>query len=110
MDVILTVLLIAAIGFAGISLMGLMIFPDIRSRSFTGLRAGIISVGLVTAAAIGYGLYSWVVTGGLQYLLYVLVSVIALGIVVILNRMAAASLCAGAWRPGSSPKEPEKKE
>jgi len=59
MDILLTILLLAAIGFGGISLMGLLIFPDIRSRSFTGLRAGILSIALVTAAAIFYGLYSW---------------------------------------------------
>jgi len=87
MDILLTILLLAAIGFGGISLMGLLIFPDIRSRSFTGLRAGILSIALVTAAAICYGLVvSWVITGGMQYLVFVLISVIAFGIVVVLNQ------------------------
>lgn len=107
-DIILTVLLLAAIGFGGISLMGLLIFPDIRSRSFTGLRAGILSIALVTAAAIGYGLYSWVVTGGMQYLVFVLISVIAFGIVVVLDKKAADTVCAGAGSPGTAGQEPGK--
>ena len=108
MDIILTLLLLAAIGFGGISLMGLLIFPDIRSRSFTGLRAGILSIALVTAAAIFYGLYSWVVTGGIQYLVFVLISVIAFGIVVVLNKKAADIVCAGAGSPSTARQEPGK--
>ena len=110
MDSLLTLLLLAAIGFGGISLMGLLIFPDIRSRSFTGLRAGILSIVLVTAAAICYGLYSWVITGGMQYLVFVLISLIVLGIVVILDRKAADIVCAGAGFPGTAGQEPDKKE
>ena len=108
MDILLTLLLLAAIGFGGISLMGLLIFPDIRSRSFTGLRAGILSIVLVTAAAICYGLYSWVITGGMQYLVFVLVSLIVLGIVVVLDRKAADIVFAGTWSSGTVGQEPGK--
>jgi len=108
MDILITLLLLAAIGFGGISLMGLLIFPDIRSRSFTGLRAGILSIMLVTAAAICYGLYSWVITGGMQYLVFDLISVIAFGIVVVLDKKAADPVCAGAWSSGTARQEPGK--
>jgi hypothetical protein len=110
MDILLTLLLLAAIGFAGISLIGLLIFPDIRSRSFTGLRAGIISLALVAAAGICYGLYTWVVTGGMQYLLFVVVAVLAVFIIVVLTRKAADTICDGTGYPGNSQKEQGKKE
>ncbi|MFA5237805.1 MAG: hypothetical protein WC362_08135 [Methanoregula sp.] len=92
-DALLYILLLAGIGFGGISVIGLLIFPDIRSRAFTGQRAGILAVALVTAAGIFYGLYLWVITGGIQYLLFVLAAILVLVLVIILNRFAADSIC-----------------
>jgi hypothetical protein len=109
MDLLLTLLLLAAIGFAGISLMGLLIFPDIRSRSFTGLRAGIISLALVAAAGVCYGLYTWVNTGGMQYLLFVVAAVLAVLILGILSWKAAGSI-GDNGSPGNAPQEQGKKE
>ncbi len=43
-DALLYILLLAAIGFGWISVIGLLLFPDIRSRAFTGIRAGIIAM------------------------------------------------------------------
>lgn len=110
MDILLTLLLLAAIGFAGISLIGLLIFPDIRSRSFTGIRAGIISLALVAAAGVCYGLYTWVVTGEMQYLLFVVAAVLAVILLVVLNRKAAETTGDCTGYPGNAQKEQDKKE
>ena len=66
LDALLYVLLLAAIGFGGISVVGLLLFPDIRSRAFTGLRAGILATALVTAAGVCYGFFAYMTVGGLQ--------------------------------------------
>jgi multicomponent Na+:H+ antiporter subunit G len=95
-DAILYILLLAAIGFGWISVIGLLLFPDIRSRAFTGIRAGIIAVTLVTASAICYGLFTWTTDGGMQYMMLVLAAVLMLVIVVALNRVAADAICRNA--------------
>src|SRR5208337_2833206 len=96
LDWLITVLLVLAVGFGWISVIGLLLFPDIRSRAFTGLRAGIIAMMLVTAAAICYGLFTWTITGGIQYMMLVLAAVLVLAIVVALNRVAADAICRNA--------------
>ena len=58
LDGLITVLLVLAVGFGAISVIGLLLFPDIRSRSFTGLRAGILATALVTGAGVCYGIFS----------------------------------------------------
>jgi multicomponent Na+:H+ antiporter subunit G len=106
-EAILYILLIAAIGFGGISVIGLLIFPDIRSRTFTGLRAGIIALALVSAAGIWYGIFLWVTTGGMQYLLFALAAILMLVLVVVANRIAADTVCRKAVLALSSSKEQE---
>lgn len=66
-DILIWLLLLGSIGFAGISLMGLLIFPDIRSRMYTALRAALICIGCVLAAAIIYALTRLADGGGEQY-------------------------------------------
>jgi multicomponent Na+:H+ antiporter subunit G len=104
-DAVLYILLLAAIGFGGISVIGLLLFPDIRSRAFTGIRAGIIAMTLVTASAICYGLFTWVANGGMQYMLLVLAAVLILVMVVALNRVAADTICRNAVPVPSHPGE-----
>jgi len=93
LDVTLTLLLVVAAGFGAISVIGLLLFPDIRSRSFTGLRAGILALTLVTIASVCYGLFKWSDTGGLQYLLYILGALVMLALVIVLNRIATGVVC-----------------
>jgi hypothetical protein len=66
-DILIYLLLLAAVGFAGISLMGLLIFPDIRSRMYTALRAGLICAGAALSAAIVYAFTAVVIGSGVQY-------------------------------------------
>ncbi len=93
LDGLITVLLVLAVGFGAISVIGLLLFPDIRSRSFTGLRAGILATALVTGAGVCYGIFSLLTVGGIQYLQYTLVAILMLLLVVLLNRVATRVLC-----------------
>jgi multicomponent Na+:H+ antiporter subunit G len=93
LDALLYILLLAAIGFGAISVIGLLLFPDIRSRAFTGLRAGILATALVTAAGICYGIFAWITTDGIQYLMYVLAAILMLVLLVFLNRIATDVVC-----------------
>ena len=51
-DIIIWALLVVGTVFAGIGLMGLLIFPDTRSRMFTAFRATAIGLGAVALAVI----------------------------------------------------------
>ena len=84
-DGILFLLLMAGIGFGGIGVIGLLLFPDKWSRMFTGVRATLISTGLVTLAAIIYGLFAWLSRGGVQYDYFILLSVLLFALIVIAN-------------------------
>ncbi len=93
LDVLLYILLLAALGFGAISVVGLLLFPDIRSRSFTGLRAGILAITLVSAAGVCYGIYAWLTVGGMQYLEFAFAAILLLVLVVVLNRIATDVVC-----------------
>ncbi|MEN6395146.1 MAG: hypothetical protein ABFC78_01525 [Methanoregula sp.] len=88
-DALLYILLFAGVGFGVISVIGLLIFPDTRSRLFTGQRAGIIALVLVTTAGDCYGFFLWFITGGMQYLLFVIATILMVVLVIILNRIIA---------------------
>lgn len=88
-DVILYILLLAGVGFGAIGIIGLLIFPDIRSRMFTGVRATLISCGLITLAGIVYALFAYSTRGGAQYLTFMLHAGLLFILIVILNRVAA---------------------
>ncbi|HVP96044.1 hypothetical protein [Methanoregula sp.] len=93
LDWVISLLLVVAAGFGAISVIGLLLFPDIRSRSFTGIRAGILAIALVTIASVCYGLFKWSNTGDLQYPLFILGALIMLALVIVLNRIATGVVC-----------------
>jgi len=81
-DAFIFILLVLSIGFCGISVIGLLLFPDIRSRSHTAMRAGMIGCGAMAAAGILYSLFLFFTRGGSQYLfLCALIDVIVLVII-----------------------------
>jgi multicomponent Na+:H+ antiporter subunit G len=84
-DSIIIALLVISIGFGGIGVIGLLLFPDIRSRMFTASRAATISFGTITLAVIVYALYTFEFNGGDQYITLVLHSVILVGIIIVAN-------------------------
>ena len=55
-DIIIWALLAGGVGFVALGFVGLLIFPDIKSRQFTASRATLIGIGLVTLSAVLYGI------------------------------------------------------
>lgn len=82
-DLLIVGFLLVGTGFGAISLMGLLIFPDIRSRLYTALRAGFISCAAITGAAVTYALALLSETGGDQYSTLLFHAALLFGIVVI---------------------------
>ncbi len=66
-DIFIWLLLFVGVVFAGFGLMGLMIFPDTRSRMFTAFRATGISCGAVILAALVYAVTLFSETGSGEY-------------------------------------------
>ncbi len=74
-DILIWFLLLVGIGFALLAFVGLLIFPDIRSRRFTASRAALISTSLFAGAALVFGLYRYP-DGGADYLALVISTII----------------------------------
>ncbi|OPX63793.1 hypothetical protein [Methanoregula sp. PtaB.Bin085] len=66
-DILIWVLLFAGVLFGGIAIMGLMLFPDTKSRMFTAFRASAISCGAVSLSAIVYAVTLFSETGSDVY-------------------------------------------
>ena len=66
-DSIIFLLLVISVGFGGISVIGLLLFPDIRSRMYTATRASLISVSAITLSVILYALFELLSGGGPPY-------------------------------------------
>lgn len=87
-DIIIYLLLLAGVGFGGIALLGLLIFPDLHSRMYTALRASLICAGAITGAAFVYAMALFIGTGGDPYTTFLfhalfLAGMMAVGIMVI---------------------------
>jgi multisubunit Na+/H+ antiporter MnhG subunit len=111
-DLLIWALLVIGTAFCGLGLMGLMIFPDTRSRMFTAFRATALGLGAVVVAVLVYAYTLFMTTGGEQYLALILRTLIL-----------AFVLAAGTWmmygivrertqwqKPGSADKTPAKPE
>ncbi len=79
-------LLFTGIVFSGLGLMGLLIFPDTKSRMFTAFRATAIGLGAVILAVMLYGLFMLTSVGGDEYSALILHSLVL-----------AVVLAAGTW-------------
>jgi len=66
-DILIWMLLSAGALFSGIAIMGLMLFPDTKSRMFTAFRAAAISCGAVLLASIIYAFTLFSERGGDMY-------------------------------------------
>ncbi len=84
-DIVIWLLLMAGAGFSVIGVIGLFLFPDIRSRRFTSVRATLIGTGAVILSVITYGIYKIQVTGTSQYPPLVLHALLMLAVVAAAN-------------------------
>jgi multicomponent Na+:H+ antiporter subunit G len=103
-DWIIYVLLFIGVCFGGIGVIGLLLFPDIRSRMYTAVRATIICVGAIALAVMIFSVSAWLSSGGDQYLLLAVLVLIQVVIVkasnivlsnTVLHKTVLSSYCAG---------------
>lgn len=87
MDSIIFLLLVISVGFGGIGVIGLLLFPDIRSRMYTAIRASLISASAITVSVILYALFILISGGGSQYGTLILHTLVLLVVVVAANVM-----------------------
>jgi multisubunit Na+/H+ antiporter MnhG subunit len=86
-DAVIFILLLLSVGFGGIGVIGLLLFPDIRSRMYTAFRATIISVGAIILSVIIYALFTFQSSGGDQYVALVMHSLVLLCIIIVANML-----------------------
>jgi multicomponent Na+:H+ antiporter subunit G len=84
-DAVIFILLVISVGFGAIGVIGLLLFPDIRSRMYTAIRATVISFSAITLSVIIYALYTFISSGGDQYSTLILHSLVFLCIVAVAN-------------------------
>ncbi|MCK9631864.1 MAG: monovalent cation/H(+) antiporter subunit G [Methanoregula sp.] len=71
-DIIIWILLAGGIGFVALGFIGLLIFPDIKSRMFTASRATLIGVILVTLSVVIFGINGFLGGGGERYTILII--------------------------------------
>jgi len=84
-DAAIVILLVISVGFGGIGMIGLLVFPDIRSRMYTATRAPVISIGAMVLAVILYAFARFLDGGEEQYITLILHILILLSIVIVAN-------------------------
>ena len=84
-DTAIFILLVMSVGFGGIGVIGLLLFPDIRSRMYTAFRATVISISAIMLSVIIYTLSAFRSSGGEQYVTLILHSLVLLFIVAVAN-------------------------
>jgi multicomponent Na+:H+ antiporter subunit G len=89
-DLSIWILLLAGVGFGGIGLIGLLLFPDTRSRMYTSVRATLISIGALALVSLLYAVNALQTTGGNQYLALILHTLLLIGVVIIANIVVSA--------------------
>jgi multisubunit Na+/H+ antiporter MnhG subunit len=84
-DSIIILLLVLSVGFGGVGVIGLLLFPDIRSRMYTSTRASLISVSAIIVSVITYSLFLLISGGGSQYGTLILHTLVLLIVVMVAN-------------------------
>jgi len=107
-DVAIWILLIVGVGFSVISVIGLLLFPDIKSRRFTSVRAGLIASGATLLSVIIYGSYLLVSSGQNQYMLLISHIILLAIVIAIGNYVISEEILARSIRPSSCGKDPKK--
>ena len=107
-DILIWVLLTAGVGFGVLGFVGLLIFPEIRSRMFTASRATLISISLISLSVIIFGISGFLGGGGDQYAALVIHTIFLLVVCIIANLFIsriilekAANPCCGVDETGA---------
>jgi len=100
-DGIIFLLLVLSVGFGGISVIGLLLFPDIRSRMYTATRASLISAGAMSVSVIIYALFILSSGGGSQYGTLILHTLVLLIVVMAANVMMYRTISARTHIPNA---------
>ena len=107
-DLIIWALLFIGAVFCGIGLMGLLLFPDTKSRMFTAFRATCIGLGAVALAAITYA-YTMSLTAGSDLYLALILRTLFLVFVLVAGTRVMYGIIrerTSQEKPGSTDKPP----
>jgi len=114
-DISIWILLVAGTGFGLLGFVGLLIFPDIRSRMFTATRATLISASLITLSVIIFGINGFLGSNGNLYGILIIHTLFLFGILIvadiIISRIllekipATAGLSDNTGTPATPPQE-----
>jgi len=80
-DTVIFVLLVISVGFGAIGVIGLFLFPDLRSRMYTAFRASVIGMSAMVVSVIIFALSIFQSKGGGQYVTLIIHALVFLGIV-----------------------------
>jgi multicomponent Na+:H+ antiporter subunit G len=108
-DSIIFLLLVLSVGFGGIAVIGLLLFPDIRSRMYTATRASLISASAITLSVIIFSIFIIISGGGSQYGTLVLHTLVLLMVVVAANVMMYQTISDRIYTPDSCQGQPGQK-
>lgn len=115
-DLLIWLCLAIGVCFGGLGFFGLLIFPDIRSRMFTAVRASLIGISAITVAVILFGINGYLVTGGSQYLTLIIHILFFYGVILVADVSISRIIlertlpgCPADPKTGAEP-VPEKKE
>jgi multisubunit Na+/H+ antiporter MnhG subunit len=112
-DAVMFTLLVLSVGFAGIGVIGLLVFPDIRSRMYTATRAPVISICAMIVAVTVYAL-SMILSGGGDLYLALFMHVLVLLCIVVAANMLMYRIIRGRTKTMSacevSSEQPEKRK
>jgi multisubunit Na+/H+ antiporter MnhG subunit len=84
-DLLIFILLVLSVGFGGIGVIGILLFPDTRSRMYTATRAAVISISAMACAVIFYAFFMLAKGGDDRYFTLIFHILILLGIVIVAN-------------------------
>ena len=81
-DAVIYILFTVSVGFSGIGVIGLLLFPDIRSRLYTAVRATLIGTAAMVVSVIVYAFFVSLSGGGDLYISLVIHSLVLMCIVI----------------------------
>ena len=84
-DLLIWVLLAGGVGFSLLGFVGLLIFPDARSRMFTASRATLIGACLVTSSVVAFGVNGFLAGSIDLYAVFVIHVLFLFGILAFAN-------------------------